>query len=184
MRPKANVVQAIKNGVVHRMYWMQLTLSIYICFPFFLRMPPQVFGPSRASHKLLLKRIWYCTYFCSANQSWPLVLNDLDWFIAHGNGKKMYFDEVCGTCLRPLYWHLTIQYQNGWPSVTSPSVQPNSPLAVSDVANEQVYTLSIFPRSLQLSDSTSKGIFCFTRPTLRIPQACSRRWYRVVCSHL
>ena len=29
-----------------------------------------------------------------ANNSWPLVLNDLNWFIQHGNGKKMYFDEV------------------------------------------------------------------------------------------
>lgn len=32
--------------------------------------------------------------FRTANQSWPLVLNDLDWFIEHGDGKKMYFDEV------------------------------------------------------------------------------------------
>jgi hypothetical protein len=28
------------------------------------------------------------------DQAWPLVLNDVDWFIAHGKGKKMYFDEV------------------------------------------------------------------------------------------
>lgn len=32
----------------------------------------------------------------SANNSWPLVLNDLDWFIQNGDGKKMYFDEVSG----------------------------------------------------------------------------------------
>ncbi|KAI0030066.1 glycoside hydrolase superfamily [Vararia minispora EC-137] len=57
----------------------------------------------------------------TADQAWPLVLQDLDWFIAHGKGKKMYFDE------------------NGWPSVTSPGVQPNSPVAVADVANEQAY---------------------------------------------
>ncbi|KIK67281.1 glycoside hydrolase family 17 protein [Collybiopsis luxurians FD-317 M1] len=56
-----------------------------------------------------------------ANDSWPLVLTDLDWFIEHGNRKKMYFDE------------------NGWPSVTSPSVQPNSPLAVADIQNEHDY---------------------------------------------
>ena len=30
----------------------------------------------------------------TANESWPLVLNDLDWFIDHGEGKKMYLDEV------------------------------------------------------------------------------------------
>lgn len=28
--------------------------------------------------------------------------------------------------------------QNGWPSVTSPGVQPNSPSAVADVQNEHV----------------------------------------------
>ena len=27
--------------------------------------------------------------------AWPLVETDMDWFIKHGNGKKMYFDEVC-----------------------------------------------------------------------------------------
>lgn len=31
---------------------------------------------------------------CAADKAWPLVLNDLDWFIEHGDGKKMYFDEV------------------------------------------------------------------------------------------
>jgi hypothetical protein len=46
----------------------------------------------------------------------------LDWFIDHGNGKKMYFDE------------------NGWPSVTSSGVQPNSPDAVANVQNEHVST--------------------------------------------
>lgn len=29
-----------------------------------------------------------------ADQAWPLVQQDLQWYIAHGNGKKMYFDEV------------------------------------------------------------------------------------------
>ncbi|KAK7053404.1 hypothetical protein VNI00_004030 [Paramarasmius palmivorus] len=54
----------------------------------------------------------------TANNSWPLVLNDLSWFIEHGDGKKMYLDE------------------NGWPSVTSEGVQPNSPYAVADIQNE------------------------------------------------
>ena len=29
-----------------------------------------------------------------ANDSWPLVLTDLTWFIDNGYGKKMYLDEV------------------------------------------------------------------------------------------
>ncbi|KAG1777729.1 glycoside hydrolase superfamily [Suillus placidus] len=53
--------------------------------------------------------------------AWPLVQTDMNWFIQHGNGKKMYFDE------------------NGWPSVTSSGVQPNSILAQSSVANEEGY---------------------------------------------
>ncbi|KAI0756089.1 hypothetical protein C8Q80DRAFT_7334 [Daedaleopsis nitida] len=57
----------------------------------------------------------------TADQAWPLVQRDLQWFIDHGNGKKMYFDE------------------NGWPSVTSESVQPNSPDAVADIPNEHEY---------------------------------------------
>lgn len=27
--------------------------------------------------------------------AWPLVEADMNWFIEHGNGKKIYFDEVC-----------------------------------------------------------------------------------------
>ncbi|KAN0090826.1 glycoside hydrolase family 17 protein [Tylopilus felleus] len=54
-------------------------------------------------------------------QAWPLVVTDMDWFIQNGNGKKMYFDE------------------NGWPSVTSSSVQPNSPNAVASISSEQEY---------------------------------------------
>ncbi|PIL34111.1 hypothetical protein GSI_03822 [Ganoderma sinense ZZ0214-1] len=57
----------------------------------------------------------------TSDKAWPLVENDLNWFIKHGNGKKMYFDE------------------NGWPSVTSEGVQPNSPDAVADIPNEQGY---------------------------------------------
>jgi exo-beta-1,3-glucanase (GH17 family) len=59
-------------------------------------------------------------YSFTANQAWPIVLTDLDWFINNGLGKKIWLTE------------------NGWPSVTSPSVQPNSPKAVADVPNEQV----------------------------------------------
>ncbi|KAH9957906.1 hypothetical protein BC827DRAFT_1261439 [Russula dissimulans] len=57
----------------------------------------------------------------TGDKAWPLVLRDLNWFIAHGRGKKMYFDE------------------NGWPSMTSPGVQPNSPTAVANIPNERAY---------------------------------------------
>ncbi|KAJ7204858.1 glycoside hydrolase superfamily [Mycena haematopus] len=51
----------------------------------------------------------------TANKAWPLVLTDLNWFIEHGRGKKIYLSET------------------GWPSV------PNSPYAVADVQNEHDY---------------------------------------------
>ncbi|TFK54074.1 hypothetical protein OE88DRAFT_1624393 [Heliocybe sulcata] len=58
----------------------------------------------------------------TANNAWPLVLTDLDWFVEHGDGKKMYFDE------------------NGWlSSATLPSQQPTSPYAVANVQNEYDY---------------------------------------------
>lgn len=67
------------------------------------------------------------------------MLQDLQFFIDNGNGKKMYFDEVSHARVR---WVSPATYmlssQNGWPSVTSPSVQPNSPDAVADVPNEHV----------------------------------------------
>ncbi|TFY83011.1 hypothetical protein EWM64_g1002 [Hericium alpestre] len=31
----------------------------------------------------------------TGDQAWPLVENDLNWFIQHGKGKKMWFDEAC-----------------------------------------------------------------------------------------
>ncbi|KAF9020415.1 hypothetical protein BDZ89DRAFT_1072248 [Hymenopellis radicata] len=57
----------------------------------------------------------------TANNSWPDVMNDLNWFLDHGEGKKIYLSE------------------NGWPSVTSEGVQPNSPDAVANVQNEADY---------------------------------------------
>ncbi len=72
-----------------------------------------------------------------AKNAWPLVQTDLQWFIDHGNGKKMYFDEV-GRSSNISVHVLSRVYQNGWPSVTSEGVQPNSPDAVANVANEKV----------------------------------------------
>lgn len=77
--------------------------------------------------------------------AWPLVEIDLNWFIAHGNGKKIYLDEVClrwSYCLTLSLMRPTSQ--NGWPSVTSPGVQPNSVLAQPSVANEAVSQHEIY----------------------------------------
>ncbi|KAH9061297.1 glycoside hydrolase family 17 protein [Lactarius vividus] len=57
----------------------------------------------------------------TGDQAWGNVQNDLNFFIQNGNGKKMYFDE------------------NGWPSVTSSGVKPQSKSAVASVGNEQEY---------------------------------------------
>ncbi|KAK0222738.1 glycoside hydrolase superfamily [Armillaria nabsnona] len=57
----------------------------------------------------------------TASASWPIILNDMNWFIENGEGKKIYLTE------------------NGWPSVTSEGVQPNSPKAVADIQNESDY---------------------------------------------
>jgi len=57
----------------------------------------------------------------TASKSWPIVETDIDWFVDNGENKKIYFSE------------------NGWPSVTSPGVEPNSPSAVANVQNERDY---------------------------------------------
>ncbi|KAI9442198.1 hypothetical protein H4582DRAFT_2054704 [Lactarius indigo] len=57
----------------------------------------------------------------TSDQAWGAVQSDLNFFIQYGNGKKMYFDE------------------NGWPSVTSTGVKPQSKAAVASVSNEQGY---------------------------------------------
>ncbi|KAI0093193.1 glycoside hydrolase superfamily [Irpex rosettiformis] len=78
-----------------------------------------------------------------ANNSWPLVENDIQWFIDHGKGKKMYLDE------------------NGWPSVTSPSVQPNSPDAVANVQNEHDYYVLLDKHCEDFKTSPNGGIGWF-----------------------
>ncbi|KAJ7760637.1 glycoside hydrolase superfamily [Mycena maculata] len=64
---------------------------------------------------------FFSTDASTGSNSWPLVLTDLDWFVANGQGKKIYLTE------------------NGWPSVTSDGVQPNSKSAVASVSSEQEY---------------------------------------------
>ncbi|THV05654.1 glycoside hydrolase [Dendrothele bispora CBS 962.96] len=57
----------------------------------------------------------------TAAASWPIVTRDIEWFVSNGHGKKIYLS------------------QNGWPSLSYPGVEPNSPLAVADVQNEKDY---------------------------------------------
>ncbi|KAI0746443.1 glycoside hydrolase superfamily [Daedaleopsis nitida] len=79
----------------------------------------------------------------TGDQAWPLVQRDLQWFIDHGDGKKMYFDE------------------NGWPSVTSLSMQPNSPDAVANIPNEQAYYVLLNQHCEDLKEVVAGGIGWF-----------------------
>ncbi|KAI0695961.1 glycoside hydrolase superfamily [Cerioporus squamosus] len=79
----------------------------------------------------------------TSDQAWPLVEGDLNWFIEHGKGKKMYFDE------------------NGWPSVTSEGVQPNSPDAVANIPNEQGYYVLLDQHCEDLKAVVGGGIGWF-----------------------
>jgi hypothetical protein len=77
----------------------------------------------------------------TANNSWPLVSRDLDYFVEHGGGKKMIMAQVGYTFLKLAdteCWPLAWCVQNGWPSVTSDGVQNNSIYAVADIPNERV----------------------------------------------
>ncbi|KAN0090824.1 glycoside hydrolase family 17 protein [Tylopilus felleus] len=76
-------------------------------------------------------------------QAWPLVMTDADWFIQYGDGKKMNFDE------------------NGWPSVTSSSVQPNGPNAVASVSSEQEYYQLLDGRCGYFKNAPGGGIGWF-----------------------
>ncbi|KAF9222678.1 hypothetical protein BS17DRAFT_796486 [Gyrodon lividus] len=75
--------------------------------------------------------------------AWPLVETDMNWFIQNGGGKKMYFDE------------------NGWPSVTSQSVQPNSPTAQASVSSEQQYYEMLDSHCEDLKNAPGGGIGWF-----------------------
>jgi len=75
-----------------------------------------------------------------------LVLGDLNWFVAHGNGKKIYLTEVRHQTPKLGDGSPDILTQNGWPSQTSSSAQPNSPYAVANVENEQVSLRQLLDR--------------------------------------
>ncbi|KIY69813.1 glycoside hydrolase family 17 protein [Cylindrobasidium torrendii FP15055 ss-10] len=57
----------------------------------------------------------------TGDAAWKDVNNDLNWFIDHAAGRKIWFS------------------QNGWPSTHYSGVEPNSPDAVADVDNEERY---------------------------------------------
>ncbi|KAF9230883.1 glycoside hydrolase family 17 protein [Melanogaster broomeanus] len=86
---------------------------------------------------------FFSTLATNGSAAWPLVQTDLNWFIQHGGGKKMYFDE------------------NGWPSVTSPGVQPNSPNAVASVSSEQQYYQMLDSHCTDLKNITNGGVGWF-----------------------
>ena len=84
-------------------------------------------------------RLKSCSWFFVGSKSWSIVNTDIEWFVDNGQNKKIYLSEV--------RFHVnglveirsnTASIQNGWPSVTSPGVQPNSPSAVANVQNERV----------------------------------------------
>ncbi|KAJ8507377.1 hypothetical protein ONZ45_g10247 [Pleurotus djamor] len=103
----------------------------------------------------------------TGSQAWPIVKKDLDWFTSRANGKKIIFS------------------QNGWPSTTSPGVEPNSQAAVADIQNEREYAQLLDIRCPDLkavnpggvgwfwhlySDSQTPGYGVYnTRGTLKFP---------------
>jgi len=79
----------------------------------------------------------------TSNDAWPIVQENLQFFIQNGGGKKMYFDE------------------NGWPSVTSSGVQPNSGAAVADVTDEAGYFQLLEDHCEDLKNQAQGGIGWF-----------------------
>jgi hypothetical protein len=75
-----DVLDAIDSINIHMLPFFAQTASTG-------KSPPQ-------SERYSLREPPPITHTCIGDQAWPLVLNDLNWFIANGNGKKMYFDEV------------------------------------------------------------------------------------------
>lgn len=79
----------------------------------------------------------------TASQAWPIVENDLNWFINNGGGKKI------------------VLTQNGWPSMNYSGVEANSPHAVSDVANERDYALLLDDHCTDLKQVSPGGVGWF-----------------------
>jgi len=71
------------------------------------------------------------------------VQKDLSWFVQRVNGRKIWFSQVDdrSSFARALF---LIPTKNGWPSVTYPGVEPNSPDAVASVAQESVGAILMY----------------------------------------
>lgn len=64
---------------------------------------------------------------------------DIEWFMKHAKGKKLYLDEVCQTLYELTFKLFTfISSQNGWPSTSYSGVKANSAKAVANTDNEEV----------------------------------------------
>jgi len=79
----------------------------------------------------------------TGGKAWPLVLSDIQWTISHGHGKKIYLDE------------------NGWPSVASQGVEPNTPNAVASVQSEHDYFAMLDSHCDDLKTLGGRGIGWF-----------------------
>jgi hypothetical protein len=82
----------IRNEVARRTYWMRSIQLTYTCFLSLLGLHPLV-GVTRSPLRSVLISTSLSMFFV-ASKAWPLVMSDLQWFIKHGHGKKMYMDEV------------------------------------------------------------------------------------------
>ncbi|KIL65690.1 glycoside hydrolase family 17 protein [Amanita muscaria Koide BX008] len=79
----------------------------------------------------------------TARNSWPLIMQDLNWFMKNSNGKKIYLSE------------------NGWPSSTSSNIQPNSANAVANVRNEHDYYTLLDQHCSEFKRMTGGGVGWF-----------------------
>ncbi|KIO09870.1 glycoside hydrolase family 17 protein [Pisolithus tinctorius Marx 270] len=95
---------------------------------------------------------FFSTEATSGGAAWSQVQTDMNWFIQHGNGKKMYFDEASSSHFSAL---------NGWPSVTSPGVQANSALAVASIPSESAYYTMLDSHCEDLKNAPGGGIGWF-----------------------
>ncbi|KAI6030056.1 hypothetical protein EDC04DRAFT_2898701 [Pisolithus marmoratus] len=88
---------------------------------------------------------FFSTNATMGSAAWPIVQQDINWFTHYGKSKKIYFSQkntmvaVMDTLKEFISLTTIFSLQNGWPSVTSPGVEPNTPNAVASVSSEQAY---------------------------------------------
>lgn len=79
----------------------------------------------------------------TGSNAWKDVMSDLSFFVKHGGGKKMYFDE------------------NGWPSTQYSGVQANSKSAVSNTNSESEYYALLDSKCEYLKTQAQGGVAWF-----------------------